>query len=107
MMPTFEVEAMARGYHVYKDVWEAPIHEELLYARELDNLRDAFAVAVIKSHRNVGHVPSKISSVCSLFLRHGGIIRCTVTGSRRHSDDLLQGGLEIPCTLTFEGSIKM
>ena len=29
---------------------------------------------------------------------------CCITGSRRYSADLVQGGLEIPCTLTFEGS---
>ena len=105
-MPTFDIEAMVRGYHVYQAVWDASIHEELLCAREADNLRDPFAVAVVKSHQTVGHIPMKISSVCSLFLRHGGTITCKVTGSRQHSQDLPQGGLEIPCTLTFEGGLK-
>ncbi len=31
---------------------------------------------------------------------------CKITGRRRHSKDLAQGGLEIPCTLTFEGGSK-
>ena len=105
-MPTFDVQAMIRGYHIYQHVWDASIHEELPCAREADNLRDPFAVAVMKSHQTVGHIPMKISSVCSLFLRHGGTITCTVTGSRQHSQDLPQGGLEIPCTLTFEGGLK-
>ena len=39
-MPTFDVQAMARGYHVYQHVWDASIHEELPCAREADNLRD-------------------------------------------------------------------
>ena len=37
-----------------------------------------------------------------MFLRRGGAIRCTVTGARRYSADLQQGGLEIPCILKFE-----
>ena len=28
---------------------------------------------------------------------------CKITRRRRHFKDLAQGGLEIPCTLTFEG----
>lgn len=48
----------------------------------------------------------KISALCSLFLRHGGTITCMVTGKRRHSQDLPQGGLDIPCTLTFVGNQK-
>ena len=44
----------------------------------------------------VGHVPRKISAVCSLFLPQNGSIHCKVTGSRRYSRDIVQGGLEIP-----------
>ncbi len=29
---------------------------------------------------------------------------CTVIGIRHYSEDLVQGGLEIPCVLRFEGS---
>ena len=39
-MPTFEVKAMVHGYHAYQDSWNALIGEELLCAREPDNLRD-------------------------------------------------------------------
>ena len=49
-MPTFDVEAMVRGYHAYQDSWDTLIGEELGCAREPDNrLRDPFAVAVVKS----------------------------------------------------------
>ena len=41
-----------------------------------------------------------------LFLLQGGTIRCRVTASRYYSEDLPQGGLEIPCILMFEGSAK-
>ncbi len=62
-----------------------------------------FAVLILKSGVIVGHGPNKISSNCSLFLRHGGAIHCRVTGVRRYSADLVQGGFEIPCILKFEG----
>ena len=32
-MPTFDVQAMVRGYHVYQNVWDASIHKELPCAR--------------------------------------------------------------------------
>ena len=29
---------------------------------------------------------------------------CVVTGNCRHSTDLTQGGLEVPCSLSFNGT---
>ena len=49
----------------------------------------------------VGHIPCIISCVCTLFSGCGGAIQCTVTGPRKYSYDLLQGGLELPCTYRF------
>ena len=98
---------MIRGYHVYQAVWDAKIGEELSCVTERENVRDPFAVAVKKSNLTVGHIPKKISALCSLFLLCGGTITCQVTGSRRYSDDLVQGGLEIPCALKFKGDAKL
>ena len=70
------------------------------------NSKDPFAVAVVKSRVTVGHIQRKISSICSMFLRHGGTINCRVTASRRYSRDLPQGGLEVPYVLTFQGGAK-
>ena len=70
------------------------------------NSKDPFAVAVVKSRVTVGHIPRKISSICSMFLRHGGTINCRVTASRRYSRDLPQGGLEVLYMLTFQGGAK-
>ena len=53
----------------------------------------------------MGHVPRKISAICSLFLWHGGRIQCEVTGTRQHSCDIPQGELEIPCQYIFEGDV--
>ena len=55
-----------------------------------------------KNGKTVGHVP-KMSRLCMLLLERNGTILCTVTGPRRHSADLPQGGLELPCILTFSG----
>ena len=44
----------------------------------------------------VGDVPRALSAVCCLFLGKGGTIFCEVTGRRRFSVDLPQGGLEVP-----------
>ena len=67
-------------------------------------IEDPYAVALRKDSVTVGHVPRTISCICTLFLRRGGIIVSTITGPRKHSDDLPQGGLELPCTYRFIGS---
>ena len=95
-----------RGYYVYKDIWIASVGEELPCQRENGNRADPFAVAVVKNGVTVGHIPRKISSVCSLFLRRNGVMTVLTTQRRRFSADLPQGGLEIPCVITFEGAGK-
>ena len=101
---SFLVEAMVRCYHVYKDIWTAADGEELTCRRERFNVADPFAVAMVKGETTVGHVPRKILSIYSLFLRRNGTILCQIVGNRRYSADLPQGGLEVPCTLTFQGN---
>ena len=75
---------MIRGYHKYMMIWSNPIAgEELTCSRELGNSRDPYAIAVKKmigrEEKVVGHVPRRISAICSLFIRRGGNIRCQVT----------------------------
>ena len=103
---SFSISSVVRGYHKYKDIWVATEGEQLLCRKEDDNIHHLFSVAVIKNDYVVGHVPKKISTTCSLFLCCGGSIMCTVNGSRRYSQDLPQGGLEIPCELLFTGDTK-
>ena len=43
---------------------------------------------------------------CTHFLRREGTFRCRITESRCLSGDLPQGGLEVPCMLTFRGEPK-
>ena len=100
---SFSVQAMIRGYHVYKVIWEAAIDGEVLLCdREVGNIHDTFAVVVKKDGVIVGHCPRKISSLCSNFIRRGGSITCRVSASRRYSEDLPQGGSEVPCILIFQ-----
>ena len=94
------------GYHVYNDIWTAIVGEELECAREVGNAKDRYVVSVLRGSDIVGHLPQKISRVCSLFLLRGGTISCKVIGRRRYSVDLPQGGLEIPCKLIFRGKKK-
>ena len=105
-MEEFERACCIRGYHVYKEVWEAALGEELACEREPHNVHDRYSVAVKRRGIIIGHLPRKLSRLCSLFLRRGGAIFCTVTGGRRYSGDLPQGGLEVPCTLLFKHKPK-
>ena len=56
---SFSVDAMIRGYHVYRDIWDAAVGEELKCKREIGNQNDPYAVAVIRGANEitVGHLP--------------------------------------------------
>ena len=101
-----ERNSCVRDYHIYMSTWDAIIGEELPCEREIGNERDRYEVAVKRDGTIIGHLPRKISRPCSLFLRRRNRITCRVTGYRRYSSDLPQGGLEIPCVLVFEGESK-
>ena len=60
-----------RGYHIYKETWTAVIGRELVCSREATNAADKNAVAVVKGETLIGHLPRKLSEVCSLFLLVG------------------------------------
>ena len=94
------VESCVRRFHVYRDVWVPVIGETLPGHRGTDNSEDRYAVAYYKSEEVVGHVAQKILRLCAAFLRRGRAMKGTVIG---YSSDLEQGGMEIPCKLTFMG----
>ena len=64
-----------RGYHIYGAIWISALGERLECVTEPTNSTDRYAVAVIKEGVIIGHIPWKISKICSLFLRRGGTIR--------------------------------
>ena len=94
-----------RGHHVYKDIWTPYPGEILTCKEELGNIHDLYAVAVRRpgDEITVGHVPQTITTVCYLLLKCGSITG-EVTGPRQYSNDLPQGGLEVPCHPTFTGT---
>ena len=82
---TYEFVSMVRGYHEYRSVWSAVVGEEFQCRIELSNSYDLFAIAVCKSDGViVGHVPQRISSIFSSFLRQGGTTTYKVMGPRRY-----------------------
>lgn len=105
MEEEFVVNSCVRGYHIYKDSWNASIGQFLQCCPENGNVHDPYCVAVVllSSGQTVGHVPRStcISAACNSFLRRNGSILCQVTGPKRYSADLAQGGLEVPCQFTF------
>ena len=65
---SYTIEAVIRGYHVYKEIWESVVGQVLPCQQEHGNVHDPYAVAVVNEGVTVGHVPRAISSVCSSFL---------------------------------------
>ena len=76
----------------------------LQYQRETGNWHDPYAVGTLSDGRVIGHVPRKISSVCSIFIQHSGSITCAISDRRCYSAYLEQGGLEKPCKIKFSTS---
>jgi len=74
---TYKMEAMICGYHVYATVWDAQIGEELYCARETGNICDPYAVTVKKADLTVGHIPMKISALCSFFFYQDSVLLAT------------------------------
>ena len=90
---------------MYQNDWIPVLGEVLQCSREVGNAHDPYALKVTKAGTIVGHLPKKISSTCSLFIRKGGTIHCEVTDpNRKYSRDLVQGGLEIPCILMLQAT---
>ena len=96
-MESYSISLMVRGFHVYRDIWDVEEGEILNCIREISNPHDPYAVAVVKNAVTVGHVPRKISALCSLFLRRSGTILYRVAGSRWRSMDL-------HCTTRWNGN---
>ena len=52
---------------MYKEIWEAAVGEELVCAREPHNSHKRHAVAVKREDVLIGHLPRKLSRLCSVF----------------------------------------
>ena len=92
---SFVVDSVIHGHYVYKAIWEPVDGEQLKTEREIGNPHYLLAVAVTKSfheEKTVGHLPHRMSPLCSAFLRRGGTIKCIVNDHHKYSKDLPQGG---------------
>ena len=47
-----------------------------------------------------------MSKLTYFFLKHGGHIKCEITGGKKYLNDLEQGGLETPAGLTISNTNK-
>ena len=81
-MAEWEADSCLCDYHLYESIWTAALGEWIGCEREPLNANDRYAVALKKDGAVIGHSHQKISRICLLFIRRGGTIECTVTGTR-------------------------
>ncbi len=48
-MGSFSVETVVIGFHVYNEVWDAAVGEELPCRRDVGNSHDPYAVAMVRA----------------------------------------------------------
>ena len=98
------VQTAVRGFHVYKASWQPKENEKLSCDHEEDNKYDIFAIKVCQSvdDKIVGHLPIEISRITRYALARGAKVEAQLTQSHYRRSPLVQGGLEIPCSLTLK-----
>ena len=52
----------------------------------------------------MGHLTKFLSKLVHFFVKHTAKTRHEITGSKRYSSNLEQGGLEIPAKIIFQNS---
>ena len=110
----FSFSSAIRGHHVYKSMWPPFVGEHLEIERENSNAHHRFAIAVIKvcptriTPTIIGHFPREISNIIWHFLSCGREGKCVpVVAERRRHSSLVQGGLEVPCSVRLPGKKKL
>ena len=99
-----EVECCVRGHRVYKSNWDAKTGSKLKPCQEKRPsalVEDKYAMALKFNDTTVGYVLKFLSKITYLFLKLRGILVVKITGQRRYSRDLNQGGMELPVTYVF------
>ena len=96
----FSAACCITGYLIYNwTQWTAEIGSILTSESEKRPgalVEDKYAIAIISNNQTVGHVPKFLSKLTFCFLKHGATLTVKVTGERRYSFDLPQGGMDIP-----------
>ena len=95
---------------IYRNVWCPYISEKLECYHEFGNAFDIFAIKTCKvSGEIVGHLPREISRATKYLLDRGAKVSAelVITSNYRRSP-LVQGGLEIECTVVVKmpGTVK-
>ena len=104
----FTVPCCIRGYHIYSwKQWKAEIGSILTSEPEVRPgalVEDKYSIAVLDNGQTIGHVPKFLSQLVFFFLKYEGTLSIKVTGERRFSFDLPQGGMEIPADFHLQNS---
>ena len=82
-MESFTFKSAIRRYHVYKDIWTAPVDDKLSVEREFKNQFHRFAVKIILDGETIGHLPREFSKIARYFIARGGVITVAVKGPRQ------------------------
>ena len=64
-------------------------------------VEDKYAMALTFNDTTVGHVLKFLSKITHFFLKLRGDLVMKITGQRRYSQELDQGGMELPRTYVF------
>lgn len=103
------VQAAVRGFHFYKSIWIPEEAEVLSCEYEEKNPYDIFAIKTCQENgRIVGHLPMEISRITKYLIDRGARIDAKLSETHYRRSPLVQGGLEIPCTLIIRmpGTVK-
>ena len=68
IMDVYELRWSVRGYHVYREIWEAALVEVLACARETENVSDRYAVTAVKNGK-YGHGSPRDRKRVAIFRR--------------------------------------
>ena len=99
-----KVECCVRWRHVYESNSDAKTRSKLKSCHEKRPralVEDKYAMALKFNDTTIGHVPKFLSKITYFFLKLGGDLVVKITGQRRYSRDLDQGGMELPGTYVF------
>ena len=106
-----EIGTYVKGYHVYKNIWEPIVNEELEAGMEPDNAMDKYAVCVKRNTSIVGHLPldknRKLAKMISYFLRadQDAEWKVVITGKEVNLGD--GNGIQVLCKLKISSPRKM
>ena len=98
------VQSAIRGFHVYKAIRQPEEGEKLISEHEENNKYDLFAIKVCRplDRKIVDDLPIAISRITRFIIARGVIVEAQLTAAHYRRSPLVQGGLEIPCSLIFK-----